>query len=68
MLGGNTAAQVYIVCGYTDLRRSIDGLAAIVKQIYGMNPYNRSLFLFCGKLRDRIKGLVWDEDGLLLVY
>ena len=47
MLGGITAAQVYIVCGYTDLRRSIDGLAAIVKQIYGMNPYNRSLFLFC---------------------
>ena len=30
MLGGITAAQVYIVCGYTDLRRSIDGLAAIV--------------------------------------
>ena len=68
MLGGITAAQVYIVCGYTDLRRSIDGLAAIVKQNYGMNPYNRSLFLFCGKRIDRIKGLLWDEDGFLLLY
>lgn len=46
MLGGITAAQVYIVCGYTDLRRSIDGLAAIVKQNYGINPYNRCMFLF----------------------
>ena len=68
MLGGITASQVYIVCGYTDLRRSIDGLAAIVKQNYGINPYNRSLFLFCGKRRDRIKGLLWDEDGFLLLY
>ena len=68
MLGGITAGQVYIVCGYTDLRRSIDGLAAIVKQNYGINPSNRSLFLFCGKRRDRIKGLLWDEDGFLLLY
>lgn len=68
MLGGIAASQVYIVCGYTDLRMSIDGLAAIVKQNYGMNPYNRSLFLFCGKRRDRIKGLLWDEDGFLLLY
>ena len=58
MLGGITAGQVYIVCGYTDLRRSIDGLAAIVKQNYGINPFNRSLFLFCGRRRDGIKGLL----------
>ncbi len=68
MLGGITAGQVYIVCGYTDLRRSIDGLAAIVKQNHSIDPYNRSLFLFCGRRRDRIKGLLWDEDGFLLLY
>ncbi|MCH5186666.1 MAG: IS66 family insertion sequence element accessory protein TnpB [Oscillospiraceae bacterium] len=68
MLGGITVVQVYIVCGYTDLRRSIDGLAAIVKQNYGMNPYDRSLFPFCVRRRDRIKGLLWDEDGFLLLY
>lgn len=68
MLGGISTERVYIVCGYTDLRRSIDGLAAIVKQNYGINPYNRSLFLFCGRRRDRIKGLLWDEDGFLLLY
>ena len=68
MLGGIRAERVYIVCGYTDLRRSIDGLAAIVKQNYRINPYNCSLFLFCGRRRDRIKGLLWDEDGFLLLY
>ena len=40
MLGGIDAAHVYIVCGYTDMRRSIDGLAAIIKQNFGCNPYD----------------------------
>lgn len=41
--------QVYIVCGYTDMWRSIDGLAGIVKQNFGLEPCSGSLFLFCGK-------------------
>ena len=57
-----------VVCGYTDMRRSIDGLAAIIKQNFGCNPYDGSLFLFCGKRSDRIKGLLWDEDGFLILY
>ena len=68
MLGGITAPQVFIVCGYTDMRRSIDGLSAIVKQNMRLDPFDKSLFLFCGKRRDRIKGLLWDEDGFLLLY
>lgn len=68
MLGGVTAPQIFIVCGYTDMRRSIDGLSAIVKQNMNLNPFDKSLFLFCGKRRDRLKGLMWDEDGFLLLY
>ena len=60
--------QVYIVCGYTDMRRSIDGLAGIVKQNFGLEPYSGSLFLFCGKRRDRMKALLWEGDGFLLLY
>ena len=60
--------QVYIVCGYTDMRRSIDGLAGIVKQNFGLEPCSGSLFLFCGRRRDRIKGLLWEGDGFLLLY
>ena len=47
--------QVYLVTGYTDMRRSIDGLATIVQSQLNLDPYNRALFLFCGRRCDRIK-------------
>lgn len=59
---------VYIACGYTDLRRGIDGLAGIVQQQFQLDPFTRSLFLFCGKRRDRIKALYWEGDGFVLLY
>ena len=62
------SAQVYIVTGYTDLRHGIDGLAALVSGKLALDPYDRSLFLFCGRRCDRIKGLVWEKDGFLLLY
>ena len=49
----------YVACGYTDLRRGIDGLAAIVMSQYGMELREDSLFLFCGRRTDRIKALYW---------
>lgn len=60
--------KVYVACGYTDLRRGIDGLAGIVQVKFKLNPYEGALFLFCGKRTDRIKGLYWDGDGFLLLY
>lgn len=54
---------VYLVTGYADLRRGIDGLAAIVQGKFTLDPYSRALFLFCGRRRDRIKGLLWEGDG-----
>jgi len=60
--------DVYIVCGYTDMRRGIDGLAGIVKINFGMDPFSSSMFLFCGKRNDRLKALLWEEDGFLLLY
>ena len=61
--------KVYIAAGYTDLRRGIDGLASIVKFNFQLDPYEKDiLFLFCGKRTDRIKGLVWEGDGFLLLY
>lgn len=60
--------HVYLACGYTDMRKSIDGLAAIVQGTFHMDPFHRDLFLFCGRRCDRIKGLLWDEDGFLLLY
>lgn len=62
------SANVYIVTGYTDLRQGIDGLAALVSGKLSLDIYDRSLFLFCGRRCDRIKGLVRDSDGFLLLY
>ena len=62
------ADKIYIACGYTDLRRGIDGLATIVQQQFQLDPFTNTLFLFCGRRRDRIKGLYWEGDGFLLLY
>ncbi|MDC4187165.1 transposase, partial [Loigolactobacillus coryniformis] len=40
--------QVYLVCGKTDLRRGIDGLAGVVQDQFELDPYNQALYLFCG--------------------
>ena len=58
--------QVYIVCGYTDLRSGIDKLASVIDAKTGKSPYvPDTLYLFCGRKTDRIKGLVWEKDGFL---
>ena len=62
------ADKVYIVCGYTDLRKGIDGLATMVQQQFELDPFTNTLFLFCGRKRDRIKGLYWEGDGFILLY
>lgn len=59
---------VYIACGYTDLRRGIDGLASMVQQQFEMDPFREALFLFCGRRCDRIKALYWEGDGFVLLY
>lgn len=61
--------KIVVACGYTDLRKGIDGLAQLIGARYEMNPYERDvLFLFCGKRTDRIKGLLWEGTGFLLLY
>ncbi len=60
--------KYYVACGYTDLRRGIDGLAAIVTQQFGEGLREDSLFLFCGRRTDRIKALYYSGDGYVLLY
>ena len=65
MLAG---ATVYIVTGYTDMRKGIDGLSIIVEGKLGQDVYSKSVYLFCGRSCSKIKALVWDGDGFLLLY
>jgi transposase len=58
---------VYLVTGYTDMRKGIDGLAAIVSGKLSLDPWDNSLFLFCGKNTRKLKGLLWEGDGFLLL-
>ena len=60
--------NIFIVCGKTDRRRQIDGLAATVIQEYDMNVCDDALFLFCGGKKDRFKALYWEGDGFILLY
>jgi len=62
------AGKIYIACGYTDLRRGIDGLSTIVQKQFQLDPFTNSLFLFCGRRCDRIKALYWENDGFVLLY
>jgi transposase len=62
------AENIILAVGYTDMRRSIDGLAAMVKQVFKLEPCSRNLYLFCGRRSDRIKALWWENDGFVLLY
>ena len=69
MLNDFTGAdRIYIACGYTDLRKGIDGLSTLVQQEFDLDPFTNTLFLFCGRRCDRIKGLYWEQNGFILLY
>ena len=68
ILNGIPAENVYIACGYTDMRKQIDGLASVVKQVFKLDPFERNLYIFCGRRCDRIKALYWEGDGFVLLY
>ena len=59
--------KIYLATGYTDLRRGMEGLANIIRFRFHLDPYDRNtLFLFCGKRSDRIKGLL--GKGMVFCY
>ena len=61
--------RIYIACGYTDLRQGIDGLCAVIRRQLDIDPFQKNvLFMFCGRRPDKIKCLIWEGDGFLLLY
>lgn len=60
--------RVLLASGATDLRKSIDGLAALVQESLGMSPFTPTLFVFCNRGRDKLKCLYWDHNGFWLFY
>ena len=68
MLDFSRVQNYYIACGYTDMRRQIDGLVAMVQLQFGKEMDEASIFLFCGRRADRIKALYFDGTGYVLLY
>lgn len=60
--------NIFLVCGKTDLRKGIDGLAAFITETYQLDVFDQALFLFCGTRPDRFKALYWEKDGFLFLY
>ncbi len=50
------------------MRKGIDGLSVIVQEVFGLDPLSNNLFLFCGRRPNKMKALLWEGDGFLLMY
>ena len=61
MLNIDKVEKVYLACGYTDLRKSIDGLAIIVQNQFKLDPFEKALFVFCNRQMNKLKILHFYE-------
>jgi transposase len=68
MLTLSPAVRIYLATGATDLRRSIDGLSALVRERFTLDPLSGHLFLFRNRRGDRLKILAWDRSGFWVLY
>ncbi len=68
MLPRHHDTPVYLVCGMTDMRKSIDGLAAIVGEGFQLDPFAPALFVFCHRQRNKLKILHWETNGFWLLF
>lgn len=68
MLSVPGQVKIFLCLEPADMRRSFDGLAAMVEQVLGHNPLSGHLFVFRNKRSDRVKLLYWSGDGLVIWY
>ena len=66
MLSLALPGRIFVCTIPTDMRKSFDGLAAVVRQHLGADPLSGHLFVFRSRRGDRLKMLYWDEDGLVV--
>ena len=66
MIVPSLGVKVLIAMKPTDFRKGMDGLAALVRETLGANPYGGVIYVFRSKRSDRVKLLSWDGTGLVL--
>ena len=68
MIGDLSRVQkIYLVTGRTDMRKSFDGLMAVIRDNFQMDPFSNAVFLFCGRKKNTMKALYFDRDGFVLL-
>lgn len=68
MITPGTDLRVFVATRPVDFRKGHDSLAAAVQQMFGLDPFCGAVFVFRSKRADRIKLLVWDRTGLVLIH
>ena len=58
--------RVFVRMGFTDMRKQINGLSAIIQELKSDCPFDGSYYVFCGKTRKVIKIVYWDKNGFCL--
>jgi len=60
--------QIMICTQPIDMRKQINGLILLVVDTLKQNPQAKQMFLFYGKSKDKIKAILWDNNGFILLY
>lgn len=68
MIDLTNVEHIYIACGYTDLRKGIDGYIYLVDSNLKINPFDNAIFLFCNKSKNKIKILHHERGSFWLYY
>ena len=68
MIFGAVPPRIYIATRPIDFRKGLDGLAAVVQEVLKLDPFCGAAFIFRAKRCERVKILIWDGSGLILIY
>ena len=68
MIAVPAGVRVFIATKPVDFRKGGDGLAALVRETLGHDPFSETIYVFRSKRADRVKMLVWDGSGLVLFW
>ena len=68
MLSLPASIRIFVARDAVDFRKAHDGLLAVIRDAFGDDPFDGSLFVFVNRSRDRVKLLQWDRDGFWLHY
>ena len=68
MISPHGQLRIYVAIRPVDFRKGIDGLALAVQEMMGLDPFSGAAFVFRAKRADRIKVLIWDQTGMVLVH